>query len=453
MNKAIIFIYTAAALYTAVTCASPPKASAEDAYRESMAQAQAATSRNDWQGLERALNQAAKSSGNFPARYANAMYALGNLYRDRQNPAQAYNYYKSAYERSPVPEMRSLALLQMAQCQFACGQYGPAGQVLRMLASSNNPQIKEEARQTGAIVDYWGGNRKQAEQVFATKQAVSVRDFAENSGIANVSALIWIKLFEEEKRRSGASSKEANDLAFKAAYARSKDSKLNAQSLLTAIMGNGVQNSAQSKLKQAQLTEKARYHSKDQDAMLIEALKLSLEQYGPEHQKTKDLFECNVHHMDSFQSSKQMADMMIDACKKSYGDSDLRTIKAEEYLGQLYNEKHQEQYGCEIYERCLSKLNKSGNNSHEAKDVRCGLNGLIGSKYASHSNFAQAEPYLKEAAEAAKEHTNYSFRIVILESYIRTLKALGKNERLAWAETQLKDAESQIPVFYPPGFH
>lgn len=436
----------------AVSCAFPQTARADDAYRNSMAQAQAATSRNDWQGLERALNQAAKLSSDSPAHYANATYALGNLYRDRQNPAQAYTYYKAAYARSPVPELRSLALLQMAQCQFACGQYGPARQVLLMLASSSYPYIKEEARQTGAIVDYWGGNRKQAEQVFASKQAVSVRDFAEKSGIASVAALIWLKLFEEEKRLSGASSKESNDLDFRAAFARSQNSKLDAQSLLAAITGNGANYSAQSKLKQAQLTESARYHSKDQDAMILEALKLSLEQYGPEHKKTRDLFECNVHHMDSFQSTKQMADMMIDACKKAYGDNDLRTIKAEEYLGRLYNEKHQEQYGYEIYERCLAKLNKSGNNSHEAKDVRCGLNGLIGSQYASHSHFAQAESYLKEAAEAAKEHTNYSFRIVIMESYIRTLKALGKTERLAWAETQLKDAESEVPVLQIPGF-
>lgn len=427
-------------------------AQAATSYQESMSQAQAAASRNDWNAFEKALKTAVQLSSATPARQATAMFALGNLYRDRQNPALAYNYYQSAYAKSPVQELKSLALLKMAQCQFACRQYNSAKQLLNMLASNNSNTIREEARQTSAVVEYWGGSRRAAEKLIAGYQASSIRDFAENSSYASVSALIWLRLFEDEKRRSGASSKEASEFAYQAALSLAKESKLNAQSLLAVIMGNVDRTNAQSKLKQAQLTETARYHSNQSDAKLIEALRLSLEHYGPEHKKTKELFEWNVHKMDSFESSKEMADMMINACTKAYGENDLRTIKAEESLGRLYIENKEDQYGYDIYQKCLSKLNKTGNNSGEAQDLRCGLNGLIGSRYAYDKDYVQAEPYLKAAAEAAREHTNYSFRIIIMQSYICTIKALGKTDRLAWAEAQLKEAESDIPVIHPAGF-
>ncbi len=428
-------------------------------YNKAIARAGEAATRHDMPGMERALQEAIQCCGGNASYQTRAEFALGDLYRDWQRYGDAYKHYQNAYVKSPNLSVKQLAALNMARCQFACGQYGASQKCLALLAGCRDSQIATEAKLVGALNDYFCGRQRQAFEVVSS--TCNSRNYYTDGKPANLlqcaecldrgyfsqeAALVYLKLFEDEKRRKGAASKEANDLAFHACKALSQSSKFSAEYLLATMMGSSQKSSAQDKLKIAALQDSIRNTCGKDDEEIVTALKLSLQQYGPEHQTTVDIFNCNVHHMKSFSKAKQMADMMIQSCKSSYGENSLKTIKWESELARLYREAKQDDYGNELYKKCLAKLEHSGDQSNEALHEKCSLNGLIGLHYAQKKDYALADHYLQPAAEAAENYSNVSFRVCIIEGYLETERVLGKTEKVKWAEAELKDAMSKLPV-------
>lgn len=439
-------------------------------YQQALLQAQVARKRDDWKATETALRSACRLSSNNTNRNASAEFALGELLSDSMRYGEAEQHFRNAYFKCRTLDMRERALVALAQCNFISGQYAQSLRYLQLLASSQNLAIRQSSEVIAGLNAYYAGNQKKGLEHLslsldkysrAVEGEKTVRKYADcfaQSSRPKDAAIIFLKLLNDEKRRSGLSSKQSNDLAYEAASALSRASGFSAQSFLPMLLGVGEQSSAQAKLKLSNLVESVRNNTDVLDQKMEETLKLSIEQYGPDSEKTKTFFERNIHFVKSFGVRKRCIEMMINALRSKFAESSDEVCACEEELAVLYSEIGQDGAANEIYSAILAKIELSQDVSNSANYRRYKLYSILGEFNLGQNNLQLAELQLGKAVVLGRKMRSDGFSVWIVQQYIDVLRKLGKSDKLKEAEADLEEAKSKVQVhdchaFDPKSFY
>lgn len=213
-----------------------------------------------------------------------------------------------------------------------------------------------------------------------------------------------------------------------------------------------IKRAEQAKLKLDKSTASIKSTPNTLDQKLEEAVKLSIEQYGPASEKTKTLIDRYIYSVSTFAARKRIVDLVLNECLAKFDRCSKEVLDYEAKLAFLYSHAGNESKAREVFASSLAKVEKSRNTGDDA-DLRCfKINSLLGESNLRDNNLQLAEFYLGKAVVYCKKHPTCNERVSLVTQYIVALKKQGKSAKVKDAEAELKEARHILLVEQLPAF-